>query len=300
MAKSICSIDTYTIPIRMFEDKEQADESRAFCSAQETYDKLGNLMEEVKYLEDGSVDEKSTFTYDEQGRLTEERIYHALTENEDIRKVSYEDRRVLDIVYYGDDPGEETTTLNDEHGHPLEIRRTDPDGELEEIIQFTYRKPGIVAEEVHLDGGEEPLKRIRSHFNEEDQLVGQEIWSADPNEINQTIEITREEHKEISKALDEKGNLMYTRIHEFDERGNLIRFIHQDTSGAQSVRETEFDDQNRPVALEWRNENGMVFRSQQYTYNEEGEVTEEMYFESDPYSQQNVRQKIRYHYQYFE
>lgn len=300
MSKIIRSIDAYTIPIRMFENEDQADENRAFLSAQETYDRQGNLLEEVKYLEDGSVDERATFNYDEQGRLTEERVYHALSENEDLRKINYEDRKVKDVVYYGEDPGEETITLNDEHGHPLEVRRTDPDGELEEITRFTYHKPGVVQEELNLDAGEEPLKRIRSTFNEEDQLIGQEIWSVDPNEINQTIVIKKEPGKEISEAMDDQGELLYTRIQEFDEKGNLTKFIHRDASGSETIRETTFDDQDRPISLEWRNGQGMLLKSQTYEYNEDGQVAEETYFETDPYSQQNIKQKIRFHYTYFE
>ncbi len=261
------------------------------------YDGEGRVTKEVKYFEDGSTDEVHEYTYDEKGRVVEEKLFYALSESEDITRTTYDDasRIVTETLYYGEEPADKTVTQLDEHDHPLSIERYDDEGVLLEKEQFVYYKAGLVKEHLFFDESDALTKKETTIYNDQDEVVEQHIWSADPDEINQTVTITNEPGKTIAEARDESGQLLYTRTHEMDEKGRIVKLVHADAQGGRHQEQrSEYDDQDHLVMQEWVDAGGHVLRKQLFAYNENGQLEQETFFEPNPYQSRNTHYVIQY------
>lgn len=294
MTKKVAHIRSFMAPVSSF---GEVPADKGHLHHETYYDAQGRAIKEVKYFEDGGTDEVHEYAYDEKGRVTEEKLYYALSESEDITRTTYDDasRIVEEVLYYGDEPADKTVTQLDEHDHPLSIVRYDEEGEFLEKETFAYYKPGLIKEHRFLDDQEELIKKETSIYNDQDEVVEQHIWSADPDEINQTVTIQHEPQKTISEAKDEDGNLLYTRTHELDAKGRILKLIHADAQGGRyQEQRSEYDDKDNLVMQEWVDAAGNVLRKQLFTYSEEGQLQQETFFEPNPYQSRNTHYVITY------
>lgn len=299
MDQQIQVLRSYLSPVSSF---GETPASKGYLHLESHYDKGGNLIKSIKYFEDGTTDEVHTFQYDDKGRVTEERLYYALSENEDITRTSYDDeqRTIEETLYYGEEPADKAITQLDEHGQPINIISYDEDGELVETEVLQYHKPGLISERAYYDEADQLLKKEKTVYNADDEVVEQHIWSADPDEINQTVTITHEPQKTISAAKDESGQVLYTRTHELDDKGHITRLIHADTAGGQyQEQRSQYNEHDKLAMQEWVDAAGNVLRKQLFTYNEQGQLMQETFFEPNPYEAKNNHYVITYEATFF-
>ena len=290
----------YSAPFALF---EKEPEGKGYLLEEREYDGLGHLIKMTRYFEDGNLDERAEYEYDEKGRLVEERVRYALSDSSDKRCFIYDDEKNLEteIYYYGDEEGEKTLTLKNEEGDILEIRRLDDMGMLINREVFEYFAPGKKSYEAEFTGEGVKLKEVITRYDENGKEISQEVWSAEEVEINQRVEIVHEAQKEVAKAFDQEGELLYTRIRVFDEKGNLTEFIHTDANeGGQTIQTVEYDDEEHPLLVEWRSGSGNLMRKQKSEYNESGHLVKEFYFDLNPLTGQQTHQITLHEYEYFE
>lgn len=294
MAKKVARIRSFIAPIAQFGASPTVAPT---LHHEAEYDSEGRVIKETKYFEDGTTDVVHEYRYDSQGRIVEEVLYYALSESTECTQTRYDDGRqqMESVVIYDDEEeGERTITRFDSEQQPVEITRYDEDGELEGRETLRYYRPGKVLEHEWYDAQDELVKKEANQYNAKDQLVAQTIWSADPEEINQTVTITHQPGKTIAEARDEDGELLYTRVHEMDEKGRIRRLVHADANGQQQEQRTEYDEADHLVMQEWRNGGGQVMRKQLFSYDDEGQLAEETLFEPNPYEARNSHYVIRY------
>lgn len=294
MKGNVKTVRSYLAPVASFGD---IPADKGHLHHETHYDEQGRAVREVKYFEDGSTDEVHEYTYDEKDRILEEKLYYALSESEDITRTSYDDisRTVEEVLYYGEEPADKTITQRDEHDHPLSIVRYDEEGEFMEKEVFEYHKPGLVKEHRFYDEQEELIKKETSIYNDQDEVVEQHIWSADQDELNQTVVIQHEPLKTLSEARDEEGTLLYTRTHELDAKGRILKLIHADAQGGRyQEQRNEYDDNDNLVMQEWVDGAGNLLRKQLFSFNENGQLQQETFFEPNPYQSKNTHYVIQY------
>lgn len=290
----------YSAPFALFEKKPQ---EKGFLLEEKEFDKNGNMLRSTRYFEDGSTDEIAEFKYDDKGRMVEEKIFYTLSDSTDVRRFYYDDEKMTEeeVYYYGDEEGEKTLTRKNDQGEPEEIRRLDESGQIVKKEVVEYYKKGMPSLEAEYTGEGVLLKEVRSEYDAEDRLVKQQITSADEMEIDQTLEISYEENREIAKAYDDQGELIYTRTRHFNKAGHLEKFIHADAgTGQQTIQRITYDDNNNPTLVEWRSGNDDLMRKQETDYNEEGHMISEFIFDLHPVTGQQSHMVTNYEYEYFE
>lgn len=290
----------YSAPFALF---EKEPDSKGYLLEEREYDKDGNLLKVVRFFEDGSKDEEATYKYDDKGRMTEERVFYALSDTIDLRKINYDDEQHTEeeIYYYGDEEGERTITKKNEANESLEIRRLDEEGQLVKKELYEYHQKDKPTLEAEYTGEGVMLKEVRSEYDDQDRLVKQHIKSSDEMEIDQTLEITHEEGKEIAKAYGEDGEWLYTRTRHYNDDGNLQQFEHEDAStGEKTIQAVTYDEKGNPTLVEWRNGEGDLMRKQETKFNEEGQMESEFFFDLNPMTGRQSHMVTSYEYEYYQ
>ncbi len=290
----------YSAPFALF---EKEPEGKGYLLEEREYDEQGHLLKMTRYFEDGNRDESAEYKYDGKGRLVEERVHYALSDSSDMRRFFYDEEKNLEteIYYYGEEEGEKTLTLKNKDGDILEIRRLDDMGMLINRELFEYFAPGKKSYEAEFTGEGVKLKEVITRYDENGKEISQEVWSAEEVEINQRVEIIHEDQREVARAFDEEGELLYTRIKEFDDKGHLLEFTHTDANeGGRTIQTIEYDDAGHPLLVEWRSGNGNLMRKQKSEYNEAGHLVREFYFDLNPLTGQQTHQITFHEYEYFE
>lgn len=281
-------------PMNAFDDKPLHE---GVIHAETIRNQAGQVVEERKYFEDGSLDEVHRYQLDQQGRVVEEILTYALSEGADIHRYTYDDatRTTTYTIWYDDEPGETTITRYNEAGQVVYLEEQDADQETISITTYQYDAAGQeVSQQAEEDG--EVVKTIRS-FYEDGLLVRQELVSMEPDEINQVVLIRYEGLRSISEAYDEVKSLLYTRIHDKDEKGRITRIAHQDAGdGRVQIEQIGYNEQGLITEHEWIDGGGNLLRKQLFTYTEAGDMLTETFFEPNPYEAKNTHYIIRYEY----
>src|SRR5205823_6153797 len=126
--KSIKAISKYATPIKSLmragTDDETGQEHKAWEAA---FDDHGHIIEEIKYFENGLIEERHLFEYDKSGNI----ILHKIEipgegiEESFITERDANGNPVKITKMYAEDPGEITQYIYAEHGKPLQIDQYD-------------------------------------------------------------------------------------------------------------------------------------------------------------------------------
>jgi hypothetical protein len=119
------------------------------------YDRQGNILEKIRYMPTGEVEEKTVNYYDDKGSLIEELYY--VNEEELAEHKTFErdekGRIQREIKHYLDGSKDVTSYSYDEQGHLLEKQTVSSDDELEGKEIYTYRDDKLINYQV-LNGDE--------------------------------------------------------------------------------------------------------------------------------------------------
>lgn len=249
-------------------------------------DAEGRVLEHRKYGPDGRVSEEIITRYDAQGRPVSEVSSFDDGETEEKRTYEYDDagRMQVETVWYSGEPGERIVTNLDEHGHSLREEMYDPDGEIEFTITYTYHKPGLVSAEDHLDTDGEPIKRIRTAYDELDRPVKVAIDSDDDEDPTRAEVYTYGQLEETMERFDADGRQVMKQIRILNAKGLTEKMLIEDDGVVQHTQSFTYTDDGNPERVEWTNAEGQMVRNQTISYNKDGRVLEETLFEYNPYS----------------
>lgn len=292
----------FTVPFNLFENEVRVFEKRAYKSAEMHYDEEGKPVQEIKYFEDGNVDERAEYQYDDQGRLIREELFFELGDETDSRVFEYNDasNSVQEIYYYGNDPGEKVETVRNGDGDLITEKKWDVDGQLESEREVTYFKAGLVELEKIVDQNSGVEHSLKHSYDSNDLLTLLEIRSNNPEISDEIHSIEREGNIRTLKVTDGDENKINTRIEELNGNGDVVRLTQlNEMDSIIFVLDQIYDDNKNMVSAEWKDAAGNLLKKNSFEYNEHNQVIEELFFERDAYSMDNNHHLTRFEFEYY-
>src|SRR5215467_7013565 len=128
MSKKIKTIKKFSAHYKSFNfaspDLKSDDE---FLDSEIHQDEKGNVIEEIKYADDGSVEERNTYKYDANGKLLEHILYYEVDDVTEKRMLKRDAKGNLleEQKFYGDDSGEKTEYIYDGKENVIERKYYD-------------------------------------------------------------------------------------------------------------------------------------------------------------------------------
>ena len=300
--KNIKKITAFTSHFGIFQTGPK-DDTREFLSSMEVYNENGDIIEDVKYFEDGDEDERALYEYDDQNRVTSEQIAYALSESSDRREIRRDDnaRTEEEIIFYGEEPGEKIITKFNEDKDPVEIITYNDEGGIETRQLMTYARPNKVKKEEMYDADGELIKKVVNHYDDNGELIGQEMETTDEEQIPyQVVKIDKSDQEEVVSTYDNEGNLIMKNTQKLNDQEKVEEQITETFTGGHQVRvqKMEYNDQGRLALRLVLDGRGNLLRKHEWVYNEEGFIVEEYEF-MNGYDGKNVNSKTRYEYEFY-
>ncbi len=273
------TVKRFTKIFKSLQFNSDAGNGTEFLSLQSFYNEDGNLVEELKYFEDGTIDERNVYQWE-----NKQLISHVIEMPQEGMKEEYrylrtpEGKLTKEQKFYGEDPGEATEYFYNADGQIEKIIKYDADGEKEHEEQFEYEDKLLKLHRIYSGSGS---LLSSSEFTNED---GRPAIRKDFDEEKNLLQITDYEY-------DDKGNLVKTvtknmagKVIEsyavsFDERGNItekaIRDFHPRTF------RYSYDDQNRCIEEEMYNAFGQLSSKTVYEFDAAGKLLSEINYNLD-------------------
>ena len=260
------------------------------------YDKDQHIVCEIKYNEDGEVDEKNINKFDDQGNLIEERFY--LSENEVAEHKTYErdDKGNVINIYKHYQDGEKDTIhfIRDESGKLVEKITIDSYNEEEarEIIEYAGDKVKSRKEYEY----DELVMEEEFEYSDKGKLVEHVKWSHE-DENSRFINKYNEEGQ-IFKAL--KYNLKDKLISkaEYIYKEDKLMEIAEESPYGKIITRFEYDEKGNPVKQTEENGMGKINNRAIRIFNEHGDVVETEVFIDFHGKGINQHYKIKYENEY--
>lgn len=255
MKRNIKSVTLYRQNTVATEGKNEF-EKKSFKYNYTEFDESGQLLTELKFNEDGEIDEKIVNSYDDKGRLTEEITY--LNEDEMAEHKAYE---------------------WDEKGHVAQAFKIYQDGERD-TIHYKRDAEGKLVEKVTIDSyNEEEAREIIDYENgkvkqrkvfEYDELMLEETYEYDEKgSISEHSKWTiDDENARYFNSFDTKGHLIKTR--RFNLKDQLISQAIYTYAGDQLMKIVEEDQYSTNTTTIVYNDKGDAV--EQTEQNKAGEI----------------------------
>lgn len=293
------TVKRFTKIFKSLQFNSSIDDGTEFLSLQSTYDEDGKPVEELKYFEDGTVDERNIFLWE-----NKQLISHIIEMPQEGMREEYRYARTQDgkltkeQKFYGDDPGEATEYFYNADGQMEKVIKYDADGEKEHEEQFEF---------------ENKLLKVHRIYDSSGSLIS-------------ASEFTNENGRPAGrKETDETGNTVHETTYEYDDKGNLIKTVTKNTEGKviesyvvsfdekgniieKAIRDFHprtfryrYDDQNRCIEEEMYNAFGQLSSKTVYEFDAAGELISEINYNLDHHHSHHDSNKAhRFEYGYSE
>jgi hypothetical protein len=301
MSKKIKSIKRYNRPFKPFSfgNAEEVGEQEYLESFIEM-DENGNILTEVKHSEDGEMEEKNSYRYNQEGKLLEHTLLYAVEDVTERRMLTRNEKGFLlsEVKYYGDDSGEKTEYVYDDKDNLIEKKYFDEEGVFSGRETFAYDDIGSLVEDIRFDANN-AIEEHNTFKKIDDNTIEQVQHNADGSMASRVIIKFNEEGKELSsEQTTSAGKLISAVTTVYDEKGNVTEKHYKDFY-SKTVRYV-YDENNRVVMQELFDGNGMLVQKLMFAYDEEGNLIDTHTYEMD--TTRGGRDKhfeTRYEYEYW-
>lgn len=301
MSKKIKSIRRFNQNYKNFNFSDltsRADEE--YLELTVILDANGNSSEEIKYLPTSEVEEKNTFEYDSNGKLSSHTLLYAIDNFMEKRVLTRNEKGLLisEVKYYSGDSGEKTNYEYNEKDNVTAIIHYDEEGEFVSREEIIYDDKGGLTERCTYDINKIILSRI-TFTNPDNNQIEEIDYDVNGAIVSKTIIIFNDKGKELSSVqTNPQGKLITSVKNTFDDRGNIIEKIYKDFY-SKKVK-FEYNDKDLLIVQELFDEQGLLLRKNMYEYDEDKNVIAEQTYEMD--TTRGGRDKhfgTRYEYEFF-
>jgi hypothetical protein len=287
----------YRINLLGPEKPEDKDTKRIPHTVSE-FDKNGQLVQEVRYTEDGEIDEKNVNVYDESGKLKESMTY--LDEEAPAEHKSYE---------------------RDEEGQVIKAFKHYQDGE-KDTIHYNRDAQGRVTEKITIDSFNEEEARETIEY-EGENIAHRVITEYDEKTLDESFEYDEkgklakhtkwtinEEDATYASTFNEDGNLM--QVMKYNEKGKLLsRVVYhyeakrpvkivEETPYGTNTSHIKYDEKGNPAEQFEENDAGEMNHKVLKKFNDQGDVIESEILIRRHGNGPDQHYKLYYEYQYYE
>lgn len=273
------TVKRFTKIFKSLQFNSNADNGAEFLSLQSFFDEDGKLVEELKYFEDGTIDERNVYQWE-----NKQLVSHIIEMPHEGMKEEYrysrtpEGKLTKEQKFYGDDPGEATEYFYNADGQIERVIKYDADGEKEHEEQFEF---------------ENKLLKVHRIYDGSGSLISVSEFT---NENGRPV---------IRKETDEEGNPVHETSYQYDDKGNLIKTVTKNTEGKviesyavtfdekgniteKAIRDFHprtfrysYDDRNRCIEEEMYNAFGQLSSKTVYEFDVAGELISEINYNLD-------------------
>ena len=301
MSKKIKSIRRFNQNYKNFNFSDltsRADEE--YLELTVILDANGNSSEEIKYLPTSEVEEKSSYEYDTNGKLTTHTLLYAIDNFTEKRVLTRNEKGLLisEVKYYSGDSGEKTEYEYNEKDNVTAIIHYDEEGEFVSREEIKYDDKGGLTERCTYDINKKIVSRI-TFTSPADNQIEEMDYDAGGAIVSKTIIVFNDKGKELSSVqTNPQGKLITSVKNTYDDRGNIIEKIYKDFY-SKKVK-FEYNDKDLLIVQELFDEQGLLLRKNMYEYDDDKNVIAEQTYEMD--TTRGGRDKhfgTRYEYEFF-
>lgn len=298
--KAIKILRKFSSPLQSIFKTNDAGTAGEVLSFYAEYDNRGLVLSERKFTLTGDAEEEHTYIYSEKGHLLEHQLVFPAEEVSE-RYVTERNEGGYPLVitkYYGDDPGERTVFEYNADNKPVNIRRTDADGEPESEEKIVYNDKGLVAERIILSPADGNRRYLFS-YNDKGWLIEEKELNEEGKQVAR-LELDYDDagRELVSRKYNEADKLV-TRIDSvYDEMERLVK--RHSKGFYQRITLISYDEQGRVSEESLSDENGFVISRSRYSYDEEGRLSDETIYETDlTRAGRDTHLVNRYQYEFF-
>jgi YD repeat-containing protein len=297
MKKKIKSTTVYRINTVVRDLTASDSEAKAHKYSYSSFTEDGRLLTEERYNDEGEVEEKYEYRYDDQGRLLEE--------------ITYLDEDML---------AEHKTYERNGDGTVVKAFKHYQDGE-KDTIDYKRDRSGRLVEKVTIDSyGEVEAKEVIDYSDkrvtdrkiyEYDELVLEESYDYDDegNMTEHTKWTVEDENARFRNVFDPQGNLIQAM--KYDLKGNLlsiVKYRYVDNKLVGIIDENQYgtntttlihDDRGNPIEQAEVDQDGELNNKATRKYNENNDVTEAEIFINTKGRGVNQHYILKYEYEYY-
>jgi YD repeat-containing protein len=300
--KKIKSIKRYNQSYKNFSFSDPTSHAEdEFMELEVAMDLNGNATQEIKYTQDGEIEEKNSYSFNEKGKLLSHELMYVLDDVTEKRVLTRNEKGFLvkEVKYYGSDSGESTIYEYNDKDNVVAIVHYDEEGNFVTREEISYDEKDNVSMRAVYD--EKKNLQSKTTFTSTDRKTIEE-YEYDSKEalVSKTvIRFNDLDKEESSVQTNPQGKLITAITNKFDDRGNVIEKVYKDFH-SKTVR-YDYDDNNRLISQELFDDSGLLLRKNLYEYDDDGNVVAEQNYEMD--TTRGGRDKhygTRYEYEFFE
>ena len=264
------------------------------------FDEKGNVIVDSKYNADGELEERHSYTFNQNGSLVSHSVEMPLDDviERFVYKRNESDQLVHVTKFYGNDEGERTEYISNENNLPIEITYYDADAQKESVEKFKYNEKQEVVEKTVLSFLDDSQSKNYSYeYNDKGLLMRYEVEGEGEKTIT-TYNYNTHDLEEKCTQVNANGKKTLEIISEYDEN---LRLVKKTTRGYYTrITTLAYDEQGRLLEELLSDENNYVISRNAFQYNDDGRVEEEVIYETDlTRAGRDTHMMLRYEYELF-
>ncbi len=270
-------------------------------SSYNEYDINGNLIKDISYNNDESINQMFVYKYNEDGYKQEEQLYYDEDEIAD-RKTFETDKNGKTINaynHYTDGSKDIIKHTYDENNNLTEILLVDDDGDIEEKQIYIYENGKITLKEITNENNETIIKE-ECKYNEKGDEIERTSFDAENKSFTKTQFIFND-NNEWSKILkhDREGILIEKSTYNYNDKGRLIELISESPQRKTRMEFKEDDNENIIEQIEYNDNNEINYKLNR-TFAANGTLDEVKIFIDMHGAGINQNYTNKYEYEYFD
>jgi len=245
----------------------------------ELRDAKGNILEEIYYHPDGTIEQKTIRTVNEEGQLLEEKQFTEGDTPDQITSYSLnsEGKIQTKTITYRNGSASITSYDYDLANHSVTMTTLDDKGRFEGKVFQRLDAEGHVLEEIRHGENEVLEVHQQMSYNDEGRPVSHQIDVPNQPTQKQFYDYFLNEQGLLHEVeiFDEAEEVLRADTIEYDTHGNRTRYVMEDIAQGSMLEETwVYDDQQRIIKNTKQRGGGMLLESSEFNFGDHGLVTQ--------------------------
>lgn len=298
--KKIKKETAYRIEYILKSKDSTPEETGRYKSSYREFDENQNVILDITYLEDESVDQKYVNEF-EGVKLIDEKVYFGSDELSEHNSYEY-DGDVLSnmIIHYQDGSRDNIRYEYDDNNNLLRKETRDEDDDIEELELRNYDNGLLISSKIFENGDlENPVREESVEYDEEGRII-QKVTYDHQEERNQKQVFDYDEngYENMIKTYV-NGQLQQKAIFKRDELGRASQIIEEEPGQRVKVYQ-EFDDRGNVVKQQIYDKNEHELYNVHRKYDDNGNMTESLILKDEHGTGTPRMYKISVDLEYFE
>jgi antitoxin component YwqK of YwqJK toxin-antitoxin module len=299
MAKKIRSATIYKLDLPPGKSQSELNEEKFYRHSFTEMRVSGDVILDIKYLANGTEDEKQVNTFDESGRLIEKILFMQDNEIAEHKTYEYDEGGKISKVrnHYADGTCDTIQYKYGSDALPVEKTTFDSDNEVEAQEFFLY-DDGKLIETKALEFDQQVSREIIA-YDESGRIAGSTKWQQ--NEESERHQNIWDEKNRLVKVLtynpDEK--LIARLLYSYDDLNRIVGSEYETEKG-RVITTVNYDEKGNAIRQIETNATGELNHTVARKFNENNDVIEARVFINRHGRDVNEEYLLKYEYEYFE